>query len=502
MRDMSRFGAALAADPDPARAARRAAHAAFGRVAGAPDLVVVTAALADPDAAQVVAAAVAELVAMTGNDRCAIVGTMAQIVMGETSLGDADPSGRGDAAAPARQTDAALREQTDDDALAGLHDAAATGVGDAGPPSELTGIGAPEPPSAASPEPPSAASPEPPSAASPEPPYATSPGLSSVAVWAARLPGARVRAFRLHSHRVARPFEGPSVGDHHPNGGMAVGGLPEPWPDERVALLFADPYSFPVDGFLARCNTVLPDLPFVGGLAPGPDGYGSARLLLGSTAYATGAVGVLIGGDVRAAIAVSQGCRAIGPAMTVTAADGDVLLGLAGRPAYQRLREILDELPGDVREQASTTGLHLGIALDEYAEHHDSGDFLIRGVVGVLPELDAIRVGAHVEVGQTVRFQVRDAASAAEQLRVVLRDARRRPGYETIGGALLVSCHGRAAGLFPAPFGASHDLNTVRSELGTGAVAGFFGTGEIGPVGGRNHLHGYTASVLAFAEGE
>lgn len=417
---MSRFGAALAADPDAARAARRAAHGALGRVAGAPDLVVVTAALADPDAADQVAAAVAEQVAATGNERCAVVGTMAEAVMGETSLGGA-----------------------------------------------------------------------------------AEPGLTSVAVWAARLPGSRVRPFRLHSHRVTRPFEGTSESGGHPsNGGIAVGGLPEPFPDEQVALLFADPYSFPVDGFLARCNTLLPDLPFVGGLAPGPAGYGSARLLLGSQAYPTGAVGVLLGGEVHAAIAVSQGCRAIGPAMTVTAAEGDLLLGLAGRPAYERLREILDELPGDLREQASTNGLHLGIALNEYAEYHDSGDFLIRGVVGVLPEREAIQVGDHVQVGQTVRFQVRDAASAAEQLRAVLRKARRRPGYESIGGALLVSCHGRAAGLFPPPFGAAHDLHTVCTELGTGAVAGFFGTGEIGPVGGRNHLHGYTASILAFAESE
>lgn len=433
---MSRFGAALAADPDAERAARRAAHGALSRVAGAPDLVVVTAALADPDSAEQVAAAVAEQVAATGSERCAVVGTVAEGVMAETGLGGAAGGAR-----PVR------------------------------------------------------------------------PGGNSVAVWAARLPGARVRAFRLHSHRVRRPFE-PAASDladpadpatfagSASQGAMAVAGLPEPWADERVALLFADPYSFPVDGFLARCNSTLPRLPFVGGLAPGPEGYGSARLLLGGSAYATGAVGVLIGGDVQTAIAVSQGCRAIGPAMTVTAAEGDVLLGLAGRPAQHRLREILAEQSAATREQAATAGLHLGIALNEYAERHDSGDFLIRGVVGVLPERDGIQVGDHVEVGQTVRFQVRDAASAAEQLRAVLRGTRRRPGYASIGGALVVSCHGRAAGLFPPPFGAGHDLHTVRTELGTGAVAGFFGTGEIGPVGGRNHLHGYTASVLAFAEGE
>jgi small ligand-binding sensory domain FIST len=420
---MSRFGAAFAADPDAERAARRAAHGALGRVAGAPDLVVVAAALADPDAADQVAAAVAEQVAATGNEHCAVIGAMAESVMGESSLGDA----------------------VEADGLPGR-------------------------------------------------------GRTSVAVWAARLPGTRVRAFRLHSHRVSRPFESELAGGPGP-AGMAVGGLPEPWPDERVALLYADPYSFPVDGFLSRCNTLLPQLPFVGGLAPGPAGYGSARLLLGGEAYATGAVGVLLGGEVHAAIAVSQGCRAIGPAMTVTAAEGDLLLGLAGRPAYRRLREILAEQSAEIRAQAST-GLHLGIALNEYVDQHESGDFLIRGVVGVDPESEGIRVGDHVEVGQTVRFQVRDAASAAEQLRTVLRAARARPGYETIGGALLVSCNGRASGLFPPPFGASHDLRTVCSELGTAAVAGFFGSGEIGPVGGRNHLHGYTASVLAFADGD
>ena len=423
---MSRFGAALAADPDAGRAARRAAHGALGRVAGAPDLVVVTAALPDPDAAGLVAAAVAEQVAATGNERCAVVGTIAEGVMGATDLG-------GRAAGSARRG-----------ALVG----------------------------------------------------------ACVAVWAARLPGARARPFRLHSYRANRPFEGlPDPAATPGPGELAVAGLPDPHSDERVALLFADPYSFPADAFLTRCNSVLPDLPFVGGLAPGSAGYGSARLLLGGEVYSTGAVGVMLGGDVHAAVAVSQGCRAIGPAMTVTAAEGDVLLGLAGRPAYRRLREILAEQSPEIRAQATTAGLHLGIALNEYAEHHGSGDFLIRGVVGVEREREGVQVGDRVTVGQTVRFQVRDAASAAEQLRTVLRQARGRPGYETIGGALLVSGHGRAAGLFPPPFGAGHDLHTVRTELGTGAVAGFFGTGEIGPVAGRNHLHGYTASVLAFADG-
>ncbi len=312
-------------------------------------------------------------------------------------------------------------------------------------------------------------------------------GEPAVAVWAGRLPGVRVRPFTLHAKR-----DGESI---------AVGGLPEPWPDDRVVLVLADPHTFPADGFVERSNEALPGLPFVGGLVPGTAGRGSARLIRGGATYDEGAVGVMLGGPVDAAIAVSQGCRPIGPTMTVTAADGNLLLGLAGRPALERLREILDELDPAEREAVST-GLHLGVAMDEYAHQHESGDFLIRGVLGTDAERGGVAVGDVVGIGRTVRFQLRDAHSAGRELETVLTACRDRPGYGRIGGALVVSCNGRAADLFPQPLGAGHDILAVRAGLGTNAVSGFFGAGEIGPVGGRNHLHGYTASVLAFAEPE
>jgi small ligand-binding sensory domain FIST len=312
-------------------------------------------------------------------------------------------------------------------------------------------------------------------------------GEPAVAVWAGRLPGVRVRPFHLRATR-----EGESI---------AVGGLPEPWPDDRAVLVLADPLSFPADGFVERSNDALPGLPFIGGLVPGAAGRGSARLIRGGATYDEGAVGVMLGGPVEAAIAVSQGCRPVGPTMTVTAADGNMLLGLAGAPALEKLREILDSLEPDERESVAT-GLHLGIAMDEYADQHENGDFLIRGVLGTDPERGGVAVGDVIGVGRTVRFQLRDAASAGRELDTVLSACRKRPGYATIGGAIVVSCNGRAQDLFPQPLGAGHDILAVRAGLGTNAVSGFFGAGEIGPVGGKNHLHGYTASVLAFADRE
>jgi small ligand-binding sensory domain FIST len=126
--------------------------------------------------------------------------------------------------------------------------------------------------------------------------------------------------------------------------------------------------------------------------------------------------------------------------------------------------------------------------MNEYADDHGRGDFLIRGVLGADEAAGAVVVGDLVEIGQTVRFQVRDAAGAGEDLAELLSGAPAR-------GALLFSCNGRGAAMFDS---ADHDVRVARSAFGDAAIAGFFAAGEIGPVAGRNHLHGFTASVLAF----
>jgi small ligand-binding sensory domain FIST len=307
-------------------------------------------------------------------------------------------------------------------------------------------------------------------------------GRSAVSVWAAHLPGATVRSFHLE---VMRADEG-----------MAVIGLPERRPDDGIAILLGDPYSFPADGFLSRANAALDGLLFAGGLASAHQGPGANRLWVDGRTVDRGAVGVLVGGDVIARTVVSQGCRPVGPSMTVTAAVGNVVSELAGVPALQKVEEILAMLPPADQAMAST-GLQLGIALDEYAEEHDRGDFLIRAILGLDPDSSGLVVGDLIEVGSTVRLQVRDADAADEDLRELLGDFRGR--NPPIAGALLFSCNGRGGHLFGTSLGgADHDVTVVRRELHTEGVAGFFAGGELGPVAGRNHLHGFTASVLAF----
>jgi small ligand-binding sensory domain FIST len=303
---------------------------------------------------------------------------------------------------------------------------------------------------------------------------------SAVAVWCAVLPDVNVRAFSLE----VMPADA----------GMAVVGMPERQPDDEVAVLLADPWSFPVDGFVEQSNTALPGLPIVGGMAAGGGGRGSTRLLVDGHITDRGAVGVMLGGPVGARMAVSQGCRPVGPAMTVTAAEGNVIIELAGTPALQKLQEILAVLPPT--EQALVSqGLQLGVARDEYVEEHVQGDFLIRGVAGIDESRGGLVVGDLVPVGRTVRFQVRDAAAADADLRETLDRFRTTWGAEPPEGALLFSCNGRGAHLFGS---ADHDPRLVQSELVGRGVAGCFAAGEIGPVAGRNFVHGFTASILAF----
>jgi len=300
---------------------------------------------------------------------------------------------------------------------------------------------------------------------------------SAVSVWVGALPGVGLRSFHLEVLRTSES--------------IAVVGMPVHRPDDRAAVMLVDPWSFPVDAFVEQANDALPGLPISGANAIGMRGAGSTRLLADGVVRDRGAVGVVLGGDVAPVPLVSQGCRPVGPTMTVTAADGNLVLGLAGRPATAKLEELLVQLPPAEQAMVSS-GLLLGVAMDEYADEHGLGDFLVRRVVGVDAERDGLVVDDVVAVGQTVQLQVRDAESAGHDLDRLLATV---PG--DVAGALLFACTGRGADLFGT---ADHDVQAVRTGLRTSGVAGMFAAGEIGPVAGRSHLHTFTASVLAFLD--
>jgi small ligand-binding sensory domain FIST len=268
--------------------------------------------------------------------------------------------------------------------------------------------------------------------------------------------------------------------------GAAVTGWPDLEGDPSTLLLLADPFSFPIDGFLARLRDDRPGLQVVGGAASAARGPGGNRLALDGRVTASGAVGVFLDGlPVRAV--VSQGCRPVGAPYVITRGGGNRIEELAGRPAIERVQDTAAAASEDDRA-LMRTGLHLGVVVDEHRVEFGRGDFLVRNVLGGDGESGAIVVGDDVTVGQTVQFQVRDATAADEDLREMLAG-------EEAAAALLFTCNGRGVRFFGGP---DHDAGVVDQLLGPLPVAGAFCAGEVGPVGGQNFLHGFTASLALF----
>lgn len=281
----------------------------------------------------------------------------------------------------------------------------------------------------------------------------------------------------------ALPF---SMTAHRSPEGMTVTGWPEAIPDDASAvLLMGDPFTFPADDVLRAVNESHPGLPVVGGMASAATGPGGNRLVLDAEVRREGAVGVVLGPGVRVETVVSQGCRPVGSPFVVTRAERNVVFELGGRTALERLGEVAETMSEDERELL-TRALHFGTVIDEHKDQFGRGDFLIRNVMGGDPNSGAIAVADVVDVGSTAQFQVRDAASADDDLRLLV-------GGHAPEAALLFTCNGRGTRLFDGP---DHDASVVSESTGGAALAGMSCAGELGPVGRRNFLHGFTASIL------
>jgi small ligand-binding sensory domain FIST len=300
-------------------------------------------------------------------------------------------------------------------------------------------------------------------------------GGSATAVWAASLAGGSAQAFHA------------SLTDDEAN--PAIEGLPS-FDQGGAAIVLADPYTFPTDALLSGLARDAPAVPILGGLASGRAGDGSAVLLYDEQVHESGAVGVLLD-DVELLPCVSQGAAPLGPEVTITAAEGNVIHELAGRPALQTVERIIAGLTPAERALV-TGGLLLGIVVEANKSEYEQGDFLVRGIAGADPDSGAMVVGALVHEGQVVRLHARNARSADEDLRRQLRLRREALAGTEVAGAIVFSCNGRGVAMFGA---GDHDALAVQQELGGAPAAGFFAAGEIGPVAGRSFLHGFTATI-------
>ncbi len=309
---------------------------------------------------------------------------------------------------------------------------------------------------------------------------------AALAVWAGILPDTDVRPFQVRAEPIS-------------NDTLRFTSLPEVVDGARASfLLLADPFTFPVHAYLEALNGELPGVPAIGGLASGGQGPGQNLLFTESGLVDGGAIGVVIEGDVEVRAVVSQGCRPVGKPFVITACRDNFVLKLSGKPALQALMETVQSLsPHD--QKLIQRGPFLGLALEPQKSTFERGDFLARGIVGFEKDTNAVAVAdAGIRSGMSVQFLVRDAETAGEDLTQLVRDRVgpiQAPGE---AGAPVFCCNGRGTRMFKHP---DHDITALRAGFENEIpAAGFFALGEIGPVGTRNFLHGFTASVALFRQ--
>lgn len=296
----------------------------------------------------------------------------------------------------------------------------------------------------------------------------------AVSLFAAQFPtGASVDAFHVRVEEVAD--------------GHALVGFPLFVTDATAVVLLADPFTFPAEALLNNLNQDHPGLAVTGGMAGGGDGH--PVLVIGNEVVGQGAVGLLLKGMPITTL-VSQGCRPIGKPLIITEADEALITELAGKPPLQRLQQVVSKLPPEDQHLVGN-GLHLGLVIDEATVEPSTGDFLIRAIRNANMQTGAILAGDRVKVGQTVQFQLRDADSADQELRTILELSPQAHG------ALVFSCNGRGRAMFGVP---DHDAQAVNEICGGIPTAGMFCNGEFGAIGGRNFIHGFTASLALFQE--
>jgi small ligand-binding sensory domain FIST len=256
--------------------------------------------------------------------------------------------------------------------------------------------------------------------------------------------------------------------------------------------LLPDPRGFEPRALLGELAEVLGPVPVLGAVAAAAE---EPIELCDTRALAGGLAGVAVAGP-RPLIGVAQGCAPIGEPYVITGAERNIVRQIAGRPALEVLREAMHTV-ANAEERIPRAGIFAGLAIDPAKSPLERGDFLVRNIMGADPRSGAVAVAEPVRVGQTIQFQLRDATASREDLQATLASLRARlNGRRPVFGCYF-NCAGRGQGLYGEP---DCDVRAIREALGEFPLTGFFGNGELAPVGGRNFFHNYTGALLLIPE--
>jgi small ligand-binding sensory domain FIST len=314
----------------------------------------------------------------------------------------------------------------------------------------------------------------------------------AISLTAAVLPDVEIVPFHVTQERLPDADAGPK----------AWRDLVHTTPEKQSSfLILSDPFSIDSDALLAGLDFAFPQSVKVGGLTSGGTNPNEHLLLSDQKILSKGAVGVALSGDIFVEAVVAQGCRPVGEPLTITESDANVLMAVDGKPPLAYVQEMYEK--ANLRDkELMQSSLFLGLLMDPFKNDPKQGDFLVRNIIGLDQNRGIMAIGSPLRVGQTVQFHLRDATTSREDLQLMLSNSQSAQmktmaaGNPAAAGAMLFSCLGRGKRLYGE---SDHDSSLFKSVVGDIPVGGFFCNGEIGPVGGKTYLHGYTSSIAVFS---
>lgn len=272
--------------------------------------------------------------------------------------------------------------------------------------------------------------------------------------------------------------------------------LRDPAPQNRLSLLFPDPFSFQAGAFFAGLEQSIPFIPVAGGGATDDGLLGKSYQFLGTEAAYDAVSCLSLAGKFQYEMGVVQSCAPFTSALQVTQCDGHKIYELDHRPAYDMLLESLSQANlDDTREIGKK--VFLGLALKEFQTDFNETNYFVSKITDINTHKGVLTSVVPVRQGGFLTFALRDHEQSAERLRQTLsvmsaRFAPRKPAF-----GFYFNCCSRGSSFHGTP---NHDISLIRRQFPGVPILGFSTYGQFAPINETNFLNHQTGVLTLIAE--
>jgi small ligand-binding sensory domain FIST len=257
--------------------------------------------------------------------------------------------------------------------------------------------------------------------------------------------------------------------------------------DGAALAVLVDPAELDAADFVAGIADAAPELLITGAGASG--GEAGCRVFWQESAHADSAVALVLPKELHPSLGMTQGCQALGDPLTITAAEGNLILEIEGRPAVEALdRTLSDPRHPGLRQMTP----HLLAGIGERGAGGRS-NYVVRPFAVAEGDRPALAVAEPVRTGQTICFTLRDAIGARDDMKAMLDEQAEARGADVPRFGFYFNCAGRGSALYGQP---GLDPELIRRRFGALSLAGIESSFEIAPTFGRPRIHMFTGVLL------